>query len=102
MGFHWGHLEPNESIEECISRELTEETSMKVSSVKKQLLTKEQNDRNAINMVNVVQAKGNFVAEKDKITEHRWVTQSNLEELKNDPCCSDYIFTTLEEYFNHL
>jgi 8-oxo-dGTP diphosphatase len=79
-----GHLEPGESIEECLRREIREETSMELTRIYAMIHRFERrSDSSAINLQFVAQAEGTPVPELGKVTELRWVDETELPLLKD-------------------
>lgn len=75
-----GHLEPGETIESCLRREIREETSMELTQIFGLVNRFEwRSDSSAINLQFVCGATGVPVPEVGKVTELRWVDRQELE-----------------------
>jgi 8-oxo-dGTP diphosphatase len=77
-----GHLEPGESIEECLRREIKEETSMDLTRIHALVHQFDWNSEgSAVNLQFVAEAEGTPIPEEGKVTELRWVDRDELEKL---------------------
>lgn len=77
-----GHLESNEGIFECLSREIKEESSMDLIEIISLVNEFEwDSDRSVINLQFLCRAKGEPIPELGKVTEIRWIAQKELHAL---------------------
>ncbi len=76
--FVGGHLEKNESVEECIKRELFEETNMQLVNIITQVheFQWSHDDTQVLDKVYLITAKGNFRLEEGKAIAARWITRN--------------------------
>jgi 8-oxo-dGTP diphosphatase len=77
--FIGGHLENDESIEECIRREVFEEAKMRLVRVIAQVheFTWAYDDCDVVDKVYMIIAEGEFRLEKGKAIAARWITRSD-------------------------
>lgn len=75
--FIGGHLENNESIEECIRRELFEEANMHLVCIIKQVHEFQwlHDNCTVVDKVFMITAQGEFRLEKGKAIDARWITR---------------------------
>src|SRR5438876_874651 len=72
--FPGGHLEPNESLVNCVRRLVYEEAQMHLKAIVDTVhVFTWDSDKDVVNIQCMVEASGNFVPNKDKITEHRFI-----------------------------
>lgn len=77
-----GHLEPNESLSECLRREMLEESGLKLDSIVALVHQFEwDTDRTVINLQFVCTASGEPTLEAGKVLEVRWLREEELAEL---------------------
>lgn len=77
-----GHLERGESIEDCLRREIREETSMELSQIFALVHRFEWgSNSHAINLQFVCRAEGTPLPEVGKVTELRWIDEQELGRL---------------------
>lgn len=103
-----GKLEENETIVECIEREMREECQMKLDKV--MVLAHKfvwQQDNSVINLQFLVKASGQYTPEEGKVSEHKWIDIKSINILQDDyPEESDiykgafYSFGFLESFRN--
>jgi fructose-1,6-bisphosphatase/inositol monophosphatase family enzyme/8-oxo-dGTP pyrophosphatase MutT (NUDIX family) len=82
-----GHLEENETIIECIRRELKEETNLELDCVYGKVHDFIWDDKLTSNSVYLISASGNIEVEKNKISNFLWISRNELYDLikeKND------------------
>lgn len=98
-----GKLEKGETIEECIKREMKEECAMELVEIVS-LVHKFQweNDESVINLQFLVRASGEYTPEKDKVTEHKWVEQSEIDFLLQNNSGSTQIYKGVFYAFGYL
>jgi 8-oxo-dGTP pyrophosphatase MutT (NUDIX family) len=77
-----GHLEPNESIEACLVREIKEESQMDLTEIISLVHKFEwENDKSVINLQFLCRAEGEPILEKNKASEIRWISENEISEL---------------------
>jgi len=77
-----GHLEHGESIEEGLRREMREETSMDLVTIEGLVNRFEwASNPHALNLQFVCRATGTPVPEEGKVTELRWISRADLDDL---------------------
>jgi len=76
--FIGGHLEPNESIDDCISRELHEEANMQLVNIIKQIheFRWATSTYEVMDKVYMITAEGEFRLETDKAIAAKWITRN--------------------------
>ena len=78
-----GHLEGSETIKEALAREVKEESSMELTEIRQLVhLFEWPEDPNVINFQFLCRAEGDFIPEKEKVTEVRWICASDLQSLE--------------------
>lgn len=79
-----GHLEPGELIEECLEREIREETSMQLRQIFALVHRFEwRSDSSVIDLQFVCRADGTPVPEMGKVTELRWVDAAEIDVIRD-------------------
>ena len=79
-----GHLEGQESISECLKREVYEESGLHLTAIIALVHQFEWNeDKSVINLQFVCTATGEPMPEAGKVTEIRWVREEDLQALGN-------------------
>lgn len=80
--FPGGHLEPNESLVECIKRVVYEEAQMHLKTVVDMAhIFTWDSDKDVVNLQFLVNASGKFIPNKDKISEYRLIGFENMNTL---------------------
>ena len=78
-----GHLEEGETLQEALQREVLEESQMELTEIIQLVHQFEwPEDPSAMNFQFLCRAKVQFVPEAGKITEARWIRQSDLASIQ--------------------
>lgn len=98
-----GKLEEGENIEGCIRREMQEECAMELTEIVS-LVHKFQweNDESVVNLQFLVKATGDYSPEKDKVTEHKWVGQDEIDFLLQNNAGDSQIYRGVLYAFGYL
>jgi predicted alpha/beta hydrolase family esterase/ADP-ribose pyrophosphatase YjhB (NUDIX family) len=99
-----GHLQKNETILECLKREVKEETSWNLSKIKK-IINKNSNST-VLKLALEVEVQGNLQnpkLEKTKVSEFLWLNSNSLQILKENIKEEDsWIYETAKTFFENL
>lgn len=92
-----GHLESNETIFQCLKREMKEESQMELTEVLSLVHEFEWDYRSTVVLQFLCRAKGKPVREAGKASEIRWLSESEVQSLSDSMSLS--ILTGLRNAF---
>lgn len=98
-----GHQEDNETIEECIKRELKEETNLDLIKIHKKIhsfIWKE--NPSVVNSLYVIEAQGDFKAEQGKVTDYSWIKEEEAGILLRKEEKTNEVHQGILKVFNYI